>query len=408
VVMDRPLAQRNKLADGQRGGLPAWAYTNAEFLEIEKQELFRKTWQIACHVGDVPNVGDYYSFDLVGERALIMRGKDNVVRAFHNVCRHRGSRVVATERGTCKSAIVCPFHGWSYNLDGTLRAVPQARSLPKLDPVEHGLPPIELEIWHGFVFVRFIPGDQPPVARMMAPHDDIIRHYKMADVKPYGKMSAQKMDVNWKSVRDVDNEGYHVPVAHPALQDLYGGGYIDENMGFGVSRSMGVFNDTRDRYWSVRNYKKSLAPMDHLPEQQRKVWYYYGLFPNMVIMLYPDLVGFYQEFPVGIDKTIQRFSYYALPDKRRETRASRYLAKRIDDMTGVEDTQLIAWSYEALQSSGYKGLILSDLESGVRAYHDTLRQVTPVVQSQSAPVNGHMAELNRNLRKAAPPLPWGR
>ncbi len=406
--MDKALPLRPKLAADQRGGLPSWAYTNPEFLEIEKEELFRKTWQIACHVSDVPNVGDYYSFDIVGERALVMRGKDNVVRAFHNVCRHRGSRVVATERGTCKSAIVCPFHGWSYNLDGTLRAVPQAKSLPKLDPVEHGLPPIEFEIWHGFVFVRFIKGDQPSVAHMMAPHEDIITHYKMAEVKPYGKMSAQKMAVNWKAVRDVDNEGYHVPVAHPALQDLYGGGYIDENMGFGVSRSTGVFNDTRDRYWSVRNYKKSLPVMEHLPERQRKAWYYYGLFPNMVIMLYPDLVGFYQEFPTGIDSAIQRFSYYALPDERRETRASRYLAKRIDDVTGMEDTQLIAWSFEALQSSGFKGLILSDLESGVRYYHDMLRQVTPVVQSQQPPAGGTMADVNRNLRKAANPLSWGR
>jgi phenylpropionate dioxygenase-like ring-hydroxylating dioxygenase large terminal subunit len=406
--MDKVLSTRPKLADNQRGGLPSWAYTNPEYLEIEKEELFRKTWQIACHVSDVPNVGDYFSFDIVGERALVMRGKDNVVRAFHNVCRHRGSRVVATERGTCKSAIVCPFHGWSYNLDGTLRAVPQAKSLPKLDPVEHGLPPIEFEIWQGFVFVRFKKGDQPSVAHMMAPHEDIISHYKMADVKPYGKMSAQKMAVNWKAVRDVDNEGYHVPVAHPALQDLYGGGYVDENMGFGVSRSIGVFNDTRDRYWSVRNYKKAIPVMEHLPEQQRKTWYYYGLFPNMVIMLYPDLVGFYQEFPTGIDSTIQRFSYYALPDARRETKLSRYLAKRIDDVTGMEDTQLIAWSFEALQSSGYRGLILSDLESGVRYYHDMLRQVTPVVKADQPPFGGTMAEVNRNMRKAAEPLSWGR
>ena len=399
---------RVKLDDDKRGGLPNWTYTSPEFLEIEKDELFRKTWQIACHVSDVPNIGDYYSFDLVGERALIVRGKDNQVRAFHNVCRHRGSRVVAAERGTCKSAIVCPFHGWSYNLDGTLRAVPQAKSLPKLDPVEHGLPPVDFEIWHGFVFVRFVRGDQPSVAHMMAPHEDVIGRYRIAETKPYGKMITQKMPVNWKSVRDVDNEGYHVPVAHPALQDLYGNGYVDESVGFGITRSTGVFNDSRDRYWSVRNYKKILAPMAHLPEANQKAWYYYGIFPNMVFMLYPDMVGFYQEFPVAVDKTIQRFSYYALDDERRETKLSRYLAERIDKLTGMEDTQLIAWCFEALQSSGYKGLILSDLESGVRAYHDMLRQVVPVVGLEKPPVPGALAETNKVLRDAIPPLPWGR
>jgi phenylpropionate dioxygenase-like ring-hydroxylating dioxygenase large terminal subunit len=408
MIMNVVSTIRAKLDDDKRGGLPSWVYTNPEFLEIEKQELFRNTWQIACHVSDVPNVGDYYSFDIVGERALILRGKDNVVRAFHNVCRHRGSRVVVEQKGTCKSAIVCPFHGWSYNLDGTLRAVPQAKSLPKLDAVEHGLTPIDFEIWHGFVFVRFISGDQPSVDYMMAPHEDIISHYRMDHAKPYGATIAQKMPVNWKSVRDVDNEGYHVPVAHPALQDLYGNGYIDENVGFGITRSKGVFNDSRDRYWSVRNYKKFLPAMEHLPEASRKTWYYYGLFPNMVLMLYPDLVGFYQEFPLGVDKTIQRFSYYALGDNRRETKVSRYLAKRIDELTGVEDSQLIAWSFEALQSSGYKGLILSDLESGVRVYHDMLRQIVPVVALAQPPANGAMAETNRILRSTIPPLPWGR
>jgi phenylpropionate dioxygenase-like ring-hydroxylating dioxygenase large terminal subunit len=128
----------------------------------------------------------------------------------------------------------------------------------------------------------------------------------------------------------------------------------------------------------------------------------------MVFMLYPDLVGFYQEFPVGVDKTVQRFSYYALDDNRRETKASRYLAKRIDELTGMEDTQLIAWCFEALQSSGYKGLILSDLESGVRAYHDMLRQVVPVLGLAQPPANGAMAETNRILRAAIPTLPWGR
>jgi phenylpropionate dioxygenase-like ring-hydroxylating dioxygenase large terminal subunit len=355
MIMDMAVNVRARLDDDKRGGLPNWTYTNPEYLEIEKDELFRKSWQLACHVSDVPNIGDYYSFDLVGERALIVRGKDNVVRAFHNVCRHRGSRVVASERGTCKSAIVCPFHGWSYNLDGTLRAVPQAKSLPKLDAVEHGLPPVEYEIWHGFVFVRFVPGEQPRWIHD-GPHEDIIGY--RTDNRALWQDDHPEMPVNWKSVRDVDNEGYHVPVAHPALQDLYGNGYIDESVGFGITRSKGVFNDSRDRYWSVRNYKKFLPAMEHLPESQRNVWYYYGVLPNMVFMLYPDLVGFYQEFPLGIDKTIQRFSYYALDDNRRETKISRYLAERIDKLTGMEDTQLIAWCFEALQSSGYKAYSL--------------------------------------------------
>lgn len=398
---------RRRLRDHERGGLPAWTYFSGELLELEKAELFRKTWQLACHVSDVAEPGSYLAFDIVGERALIVRGKDGEVRAFHNVCRHRGSRVVADARGRCKSAIVCPFHGWSYNLDGTLRAVPQARSFPSLDPVEHGLAPLESEIWNGFVFVRFVPGNQPPVADIMADHAAAFAHYRLSGVEPYSPIRAFELPANWKSVRDVDNEGYHVPVAHPALHDLYGNAYADETVGFGVTRSRGTFNDGASRYWSVRNYKKALPNMNHLPEERRRTWYYYGLFPNLVIMLYPDLIGFYQEFPVTVDRTIQRFAYYALPDSRRETRVSRYLGSRIDRITGMEDTQLISWSWEAMQSSGFRGVILSDLESGVRAHHDTLRAVLPVTRLDKAPPEGELLRVNDSMQ---PPVqfPWGR
>ncbi|HKF60912.1 MAG TPA: Rieske 2Fe-2S domain-containing protein, partial [Dongiaceae bacterium] len=94
------------LGEDERGGLPWWVYFNPELLEIEKEELFRRCWQLVGHVSDIPEPGDYMTLDVVGERALAIRGKDGVVRCFHNVCRHRGSRVVKAERGHCQAAIV--------------------------------------------------------------------------------------------------------------------------------------------------------------------------------------------------------------------------------------------------------------------------------------------------------------
>ena len=153
-------------------------------LELEKEHVFRNHWQIAGHVSDVPNAGDYLTMDVVGERALIVRGKDGVVRGFHNMCRHRGSRVVADNKGTCKNALVCPFHGWVYNLDGTLRGAARPRSFPDLDKTEFGLMPLDLEIWMGFIFVRFRKGPQPSVAELMAPVEAEIAHYGIADMVP--------------------------------------------------------------------------------------------------------------------------------------------------------------------------------------------------------------------------------
>jgi hypothetical protein len=125
-----------------------------------------------------------------------------------------------------------------------------------------------------------------------------------------------------------------------------------------------------------------------------------GIFPNVVIMLYPEIVGFYQEIPLGVGKTVQRVAYYARPDESREGRVARYLAHRIDKITGAEDVQLIKWSWEAMQSSGFAGLILSDLEAGVRAYHDVLRRVIPVMALAQEPAAGQIGSLNASLLAA--------
>ncbi|MEM7170682.1 MAG: aromatic ring-hydroxylating dioxygenase subunit alpha [Pseudomonadota bacterium] len=393
--MSAPLSKSDPTNDWDRGGLPAWTYHNEELAEIEKDVLFRRHWQLACHQSDIPETGDFRCFDIVGERAIIIRGKDGQIRAFHNLCRHRGSRVLADQQGNCPKILVCPFHAWTYNLDGTLRAPARPRTLPPLDPVEHGLKPIESEIWMGFVFLRFLPGEQSSVAEIMAPHLEEVKGYQLPDMVPsYSKFWQHEMDVNWKAVRDVDNEGYHVPIAHPGLQDLYGDRYHDEPLVNGANRSFGIFNDRPARLWSVRHYKKILPEREALPKANRRAWLYLGLFPNTVIGLYPDSMIFYQEYPVSATKTIQRGGAYRYRDESRELRLARYLSTRIDRDTLDEDTQLIKWSCEAMESSAFDDIILSDLEYGVRNFHDRLRQVIPVTNHSRAPARGLVADTN--------------
>jgi carnitine monooxygenase subunit len=381
-----------------RSGLPAWTYFNEELLDLETEVLFRRHWQLACHQSDLPEPGSYVCFDLCGERAVIIRGEDGVIRAFHNVCRHRGSRVAVKQKGQCRSALVCPFHGWSYNLDGTLRSPARPKSLPKLDPVEYGLKPLESEIWQGFVFIRFKESDQPPVKEVMAPFEAEAALYNVPDMVPaYRGYWKSETAVNWKAVRDVDNEGYHVPMAHPGLQDLYGHGYFDEPLSGGSNRSFGPFNDGPGRLWSVRHYKKILPQMPNLPESHRRAWVYLGMFPNTVMAFYPESVMFYQEFPVRAGLTLQRGATYRYKDETREMRLARYLSTRIDRDTAKEDIQLTVWSCEAAKSSGYDGIMLSDLEYGVRSFHDRLRALLPVMAQTSEPKPGSLAQINRDL-----------
>ncbi|MCB1312892.1 MAG: aromatic ring-hydroxylating dioxygenase subunit alpha [Sedimentitalea sp.] len=383
--------------DWDRGGLPAWSLFNPELLEAEKELLFRRHWQLICHVGDIPEPGQYVAAEIVGERALVIRGEEGTVRAFHNLCRHRGSRVVAEERGACRSSIVCPFHGWVYNLDGTLRSAAQPRSLPDLDPVKFGLKPLEMEIWNGFVFVRFQPGPQPSVAEILARFAPEVAQYRPEDYVAAGDgFWSDEVAANWKCVRDVDNEGYHVPMAHPGLQDLYGNTYYDEPMRDGANRSMGTFREGEGRLWSVRTYKRILEAPERLDDEHKRAWLYLGMFPNTVICFYPDSINFYQEFPLSNGTCVQRGGIYRHKDEDRRMRLARYLSGRIDRLTTKEDEQLIEWTWEAAFSSAYDGIVLSDLEYGVKTYHDELRRHFPVLR-EGEPPEGQLAARNAAL-----------
>jgi carnitine monooxygenase subunit len=177
--------------------------------DLERSKLFLTHWQLAGHTADLAAIGDWLSFDLLGERAVMMRGQDGNIRAFHNLCRHRGARVVDGTSGKCKNAIVCPFHGWVYNLDGTLCGAAQPESFGTMDRSQFGLRPIEMQIWHGFIFLRFAPGPQPDVANWLAPYAADFASFRLDELVAVNLPSWQtELPVNWKSVRDVDNEGY--------------------------------------------------------------------------------------------------------------------------------------------------------------------------------------------------------
>ena len=222
-------------------------------------------------------------------------------------------------------------------------------------------------------------------------------HYRAAEMMPAWGIWTQQSAVNWKSVRDVDNEGYHVAMAHPALQDLYGATYYDEPFINGVSRSYATYNPHAGRRWSVRNYVKIAPAPDHLPDNLKRAWLYYGIFPNTVLAMTPETVQFYQEFPLSTGETILRGAIYRYAVETREQAAARYLAFRIDRDTQAEDVQLTVWSNESMQSEAFDGFYLSDLEYGVRSHHDHLRRLLPVMNLETPPDDKDVWNLNEAL-----------
>ncbi len=376
--------------------LPAWVYHNAEFHALEREHLFLPHWQIVCHVSELPEPGDYVTFEMLDERAFVVRGRDGELRAFHNVCRHRAHAVVAGGSGCCKRFIQCPYHGWTYGLDGALKAVPAEKTLSGLDKARHGLVAIELEVFQGFVYLRFR-GEGPSVAERMAPYTEELAAYRFEDMQPLGGRYRHVFEVDWKNVWDNYLEDYHFPIGHPGLSGLMKKAYDREAQPHGVTRLMHSLRDKPAPMWSLRHYHKLLPEVAHLPPERRRAWAYYTMFPGASFDVYPDCMDFFQVLPTGPGRCVLQGGAYGLPDASREMRAARYLNHRINSQVQREDNLLTASVQKGLASGSYSTGVLSQKEVILGAFQDWVRAQLPVARLSEAPPAGEVARRNRAM-----------
>jgi phenylpropionate dioxygenase-like ring-hydroxylating dioxygenase large terminal subunit len=366
--------------------LPSWLYRDEEFFAHEMECVLRPSWQIICHVNDIPNAGDYHTFDFIGESLVALRGDDQIVRAFHNVCRHRAARLVDGPSGHCNFRVTCPYHAWSYDLKGNLAGVPFRDTFIDLDTTTHGLKPIEMEIYHGFIFVRLV-GGGPSVAAMMRPYEDEISAYRMAEMAPLGRVTLRPRAVNWKNIADNYSDALHVNVAHPGLTRLFGKDYGIES-GEWVHKMWGKMRDQPSSNRSERMYQSFLPPVPHLPAERQRLWTYFKLWPNVAFDVYPDQIDFMQFVPVSATSTMIREIAYAHPDPRREMQAVRYLNWRINRQVNKEDTDLINRVQAGMASSIYDVGVLGSSEECLRSFARKFRELVPVARNKRPPAPG--------------------
>ncbi len=374
--------------------LPGWIYWDPEFFELEKQTIFRKAWQLVCHESDVPTTGDYQTLDFINESILTVRGDDGRVRSFHNVCRHRASRLVDGTHGNCGRRITCPYHAWTYSTDGRLVTVPMRSNYPGLDTDQYGLAPLEQEIWRGFIFVRFAPG-LPSVADQMSPYAEELAEFPLEDLKPLGKVRLRTRTVNWKNVSDNYSDGLHIPVAHPGLTRIFGKGYGVEAKEW-VDKMYGTFVESPSPRLSERMYQKLMTQLAPRAGGEAHMWNYYKLWPNVAIELHMDQVDFFQFVPVSPTETVLRDISYALPDDRREMRAARYLNSRINRLVNLEDKVLIGRVQAGMGSSSYTVGPLGEGEVCLRSFGRRMRALFPECRQGEPPAKGWSA--NRTNR----------
>jgi phenylpropionate dioxygenase-like ring-hydroxylating dioxygenase large terminal subunit len=371
------------LLDGM--SLPGWLYHDPEFFAAEQRAFLRAAPQVVCHESEIAAPGEWRSLEYLGESVIVIRGDDGEVRAFANVCRHRGSRLVDGEAG-CAKVLTCPYHAWSYSRDGRLVGVPHRGEYPGLDTATLGLFPVALERWHGFLFVALEP-DAPAVSKMMAPYEDEDAPYRFEELRAIGRVTVRSRALNWKTIADNYSDGLHIPIGHPGLSRLFGRSYSIEAKEY-VDRMEGELRVDPSDNVSERAYQRMLPEAEHLPASHRKKWLYYKLFPNVAFDIYPDQVDFMQFLPVSATETVIREISYALPDERREMRAARYLNWRINRRVNAEDTELISRVQAGMQSASYVAGPLGTSEVCLRSFAQKLRRLIPEARLERAPAPG--------------------
>jgi phenylpropionate dioxygenase-like ring-hydroxylating dioxygenase large terminal subunit len=368
--------------------LPGWLYFDAEFLEAEKKAFLRAAPQVVCHESEIAQPGEWRTLEYLGESVIVMRGDDGEARAFANVCRHRGSRLVDGNAG-CAKVLTCPYHAWSYARDGRLVGVPHRHEYPGLETENHGLFPVALENWRGFLFVTLEPG-APSVAEMMAPYETEVAHYRFEKLRVMGRVTLRQRPLNWKTIADNYSDHLHIPVGHPGLTRLFGRNYRVDAQAH-VDRMEGDLAEKPSANPSERAYQHYLPPVDHLPPSHQRKWLYYKLFPNVAFDIYPDQVDFMQFLPVSATETVIREISYALPDERREMRAARYLNWRINRRVNAEDTELITRVQLGMQSASYEAGPLGTSEVCLRSFARKLRRLIPEARLAKPPAPGWSA-----------------
>ncbi|MGZ2412843.1 phenylpropionate dioxygenase-like ring-hydroxylating dioxygenase large terminal subunit [Sphingomonas sp. F9_3S_D5_B_2] len=365
--------------------LPGWLYHDAEFFGAEQRAFLRAAPQVVCHESEIALAGEWRSLEYLGESVIVIRGDDGEVRAFANVCRHRGSRLV-DGTGGCARVLTCPYHAWSYARDGRLVGVPHRYEYPYLQTDKLGLVPLPLERWHGFLFVTLEPG-APSVAEMMAPYEEEVAPYRLEDLQAIGRVTLRPRPLNWKTIADNYSDHLHIPVGHPGLTRLFERNYRIEARDH-VDRMEGDLVEKDSANPSERAYQHLLPAVGHLPASHQRKWLYYKLFPNVAFDIYPDQVDFMQFLPVSATETVIREISYALPDDRREMRASRYLNWRINRRVNAEDTELITRVQLGMQSPSYVAGPLGKSEVCLRSFAAKLRKLIPEARLERAPAPG--------------------
>ncbi len=292
----------------QATAMPPEIYHDPEIHALELDRIFRRDWLCAGRAESIPKKGDYFTYRIVDQPIIVMRGSDGAVNAWSNICRHRMMRLL-DGAGSCRR-IVCPYHAWTYDIDGRLVAVKHMEKTEGFDKKHVRLHPVRSEIWNGWVYVT-LNEEAESVANLLAPLDEIAADYRMGDYVEVVRRD-HVWNTNWKLLTENFMEGYHLPVTH---RKTVGGFFPAEETEFGDGPPHEAF--TYQLFQKTTEAPIGTAHPDNkvLKGRWRTTSIMPTVFPSHMYVLAPDHLWYLSLQPDGIDKVSIRYGVAFAPEK---------------------------------------------------------------------------------------------
>ena len=347
---------------GSSRTLPGQAYSSAEIFAWEQENFFQAAWVCLCREEEIARPGDYRAARLGGQGILLTRDDAGALHGFFNVCRHRGHELLAPGCAANARAIRCPYHAWVYELDGALKAATRFGEVAGFDPAGHGLVPVRVEPWQGWIFVN-LSGDAPPLQRWLGGLSGLVAAHAPGQLRVAARHSYE-IAANWKIISENYHECYHCPQIHPQLCRITPpeSGRNSSLPGAWAGGSMELVDGADTMALDGRSHSSPLAGLR--AELLREI-YYFGLLPNLLISLHPDYVLTHRLEPRAADRTFIECQWLFPAEALEKKDFSPDYAVEFWDITNKQDWHACESVQRGVSSLGYRPGPLSAHESAV-------------------------------------------
>ncbi|AMA72220.1 MULTISPECIES: aromatic ring-hydroxylating oxygenase subunit alpha [Aneurinibacillus] len=355
--------KEQKVVSKPKQTIPYYLYTDPNVLRVEQEKIFAKSWQFVGHISQLANQGDYFTCEVAGEPIIVVRGKDEEIRAFYNVCPHRATKLEKKEEGNRK-VLQCGYHGWTFNLDGSLHKAPNFKDVPDFCSGSACLRSVRVETEASLIFVNLDESAKPLAESYGDFFEDLNRFEFIRELKKV-RQKTRVIKANWKAFIDNYLECDHCPISHPALVAT-----LDMNN----YKIIPCENYSIQGTTVKRNKQVGSVELDKAEMQGGR---FYWLWPNLMVTIYPGPgnMSLIQMIPIDHETTLGVYTYFFRDENLTQEELD--LIKFMEQVRD-EDVELVELEQIGFRSRAFKKGIFSPTENGVVQFHDMIREVIEI------------------------------